>query len=244
MTQVHTLSRSAAMPVFDLRRMAAGPRADDAFLGDRLAVSHHPEWEFWRSTLAGDRSGRFASRACHLVVIVLAGSLTLRDETHETRLEAGDSALIAAGTSFDWQGSGAAQWIVNGYRDATTRNGAVPGISRVDPDAPQTASPPPAERLLVSAPPECTKLELAGAGDGCWSAGLWTATPYERVPVRYGYYEMMHLHAGAVTVFDETGAATTFGAGDVFLVPEGVSAGWRSTTDVRKLWSIFTPART
>ena len=61
MTQVHTLSRSAAMPVFDLRRMAAGPRADDAFLGDRLAVSHHPEWEFWRSTLAGDRSGRFAS---------------------------------------------------------------------------------------------------------------------------------------------------------------------------------------
>ncbi len=243
MTQAETHSRpTTPMPVFDLRRMPAGPDAGDAFLGNRLAASHHPQWEFWRAA-GGDRAGRFSSEARHLVVIVLEGGLTLLDGTNETRLDAGDSALIAPGTRFDWRSSGPALWIVNGYRDAATGSCLAPGIARVNRHAGQDAAPPPSNDVLVGAAPRCTKLGLSGAGDGCWSAGLWSATPYERIPVRYGYYEMMQLHAGAVTVFDDAGATMTFREGDVFLMPEGVSAGWRSTGTVRKLWSIFTPAK-
>lgn len=175
---------------------------------------------------------------------MLEGGLTLQDGTAETRLAAGDSALIAPDTGFDWQCDAPALWIVNGYADQTAGTPPAPGISRIDRNAAQRPSPSPAQHLLVGPAPDCTKLELAGAGDGCWGAGLWTATAYERIPIRYGYYEMMHLHAGAVTVFDETGATMTFREGDLFLMPEGVVAGWRSTADVRKLWSIFTPATT
>jgi uncharacterized cupin superfamily protein len=242
MRQANTVSQTT-MPVLDLRRMPAGPDAGDAFLGQQLPASHHPQWEFWRAS-GRARAGRFASKARHLVVIMLEGGLTLQDGTAETRLAAGDSALIAPDTGFDWQCDAPALWIVNGYADQTAGTPPAPGISRIDRNAAQRPSPSPAQHLLVGPAPDCTKLELAGAGDGCWGAGLWTATAYERIPIRYGYYEMMHLHAGAVTVFDETGATMTFREGDLFLMPEGVVAGWRSTADVRKLWSIFTPATT
>lgn len=251
MTQADRVSQTVPMPAFDLRRMPAGADAGDGFLGQRLGASHHPQWVFWRAAGAG-RAGRFSSQARHLVVIVLDGRLTLQDGATAIRLVAGDSALIAPGTSFDWQSTGEsdgqndgqALWIVNGYTDQTTANRPPPGIARIDRNAAQRPSPSPAQHLLVGPAPDCTKLELAASGDDRWSAGLWTATPYERIPVRYGYYEMMHLHAGAVTVFDETGATMTFREGDLFLMPEGVVAGWRSTADVRKLWSIFTPAAT
>lgn len=229
-----------AMPVFDLRRTPARQASGDAFLGNVLGVSHHRGWEFWRAS-GRDLLGRHESGGRHLVVIVLEGELTLRHDGGEIRLGAGEGAAIAPGQGFDWQTGGQASWIVNGYADRKPRESGAPGIQRIDRDAGQRFSTPPGGDVLVGPPPICTKLELAGSGDGAWSAGLWTATPYERIPVRYGYYEMMHLHAGAVTVFDAGGAEMTFRAGDVFLVAEGAQAGWRSTEDVRKLWSIFTP---
>jgi len=233
---------SPPMQVFDLRRMPAGQDAGDAFLGKVLEASHHPCWEFWRAS-GLDLSGRHTSGARHLVVIVLEGDLTLREGGAEIRLRAGDSAAIAPGLTFDWQTSERALWIVNGYTDEKPEESGARGIMCIDRDVEQDDSPPPAAQVLLGATPVCTKLELTGSGDGTWSVGLWTATPYERIPVRYGYYEMMHLHMGAVTVFAADGAGVTFYAGDVFVVAEGAEAGWRSTKDVRKLWSIFTPAQ-
>ena len=79
MRQANTVSQTT-MPVLDLRRMPAGPDAGDAFLGQQLPASHHPQWEFWRAS-GRARAGRFASKARHLVVIMLEGGLTLQDRT-------------------------------------------------------------------------------------------------------------------------------------------------------------------
>lgn len=231
-----------AMPsVHDLRRMPCATVADDAFLGHALEVGDGDAWDFWRAS-GQDVSGRHESGMRHLVVMVLEGALVIGAEGAQTRLNAGESAIVTPGLGFDWQVDGKTRWIVNRHRDGGPQLASVPAIHPVDPDARQAASASPAAELLVGPSPDCTKLELASSGDGSWSAGLWTATPYERVPVRYGYSEMMQLHAGSLTIFDDQGREVTFRAGDILVVAEGARAGWRSTEDVRKLWSIFSPA--
>lgn len=234
----------ASFPVFDLHNMPATTETGDAFLGRVLDISHHAGWDFWRAS-GEDLAGEHNNHVRYLVVIVLEGALTLTSDGQETRVDAGDTALIAPGLRFHWKTGGDALWIVNGYAcktsgqaGSTTRTRSITLLDRA---ARQEPSASPAVHLLRGDTPVCTKLNLAASADAAWSAGLWSATAYERVPVRYGYYELMHIHEGTVSIFDETGHELTFGAGAVFLLPEGVTAGWRSTTPIRKFWSIFTP---
>lgn len=225
--------------VFNLRDAPVAADSGDGFLGILLGVSHHPGWNFWRSSGLGGE-GRHLSGANHLVVILLEGTLILTCEGEETRLAAGDVALIGPGQIFAWKAGDQALWIVNA-RMVGSSQGAAQGITVVDRATGQEPSASPPADLLVGDVPVCTKLTLAASDDAGWSAGLWSATPYERVPVRYGYYELMQIHEGTVSVFDKAGRELTFGPGSVFLMPEGATAGWRSTTPVRKFWSIFTP---
>ncbi|RAZ86483.1 cupin domain-containing protein [Cereibacter johrii] len=230
---------ATGLTVFDLREVPAAGETGAGFLGQRLAVSRHPGWDFWRASGA-ERAGTHEIGGWHLVVLLLEGTLGLRGRGLEVSLAAGDIALIAPGVRFDWTAGPGARWIVNG-RAGTASATFTPAIARIDREAPQEPSAPPAADLLLGPVPSCTKRTVAASGDGSWSAGLWSATPFERRPVRYGYYELMQLHDGAVTVFDAAGHERTFGPGAVFLMPEGTTAGWRSTVPVRKFWSILTP---
>ncbi|WP_347309963.1 cupin domain-containing protein [Defluviimonas sp. SAOS-178_SWC] len=234
------IEKVAMLPagVFDLRRATATAPAADPFLGARLSVSHHCALEFFRAESTGG-SGRLPQQDRFLVILLLEGALDLSAAGTDLSLMPGSVAVLSPGTALDWQTQGQSRWLLHSYRDAGGR--AEPALMMVDPVAGLSPSAAPAAVLLDGPTPVCSKADLCAASDGAWSCGLWTATPYRRIPVRYGYYELMLLEKGAVSIFTTDGQRAEFGLGDVFVIAEGAEVGWHSTAPVKKFWSIYTP---
>ncbi len=98
----------------------------------------------------------------------------------------------------------------------------------------------PAERVLGGSPAQnlfnqfqdSSKQMLSGTWD-C-TAGKWQADYSAKS-------EFCHILSGKVVLTDEAGTASTFGAGDSFVIPMGFMGTWEVLEEVRKLYVIVTP---
>ena len=98
----------------------------------------------------------------------------------------------------------------------------------------------PAERVLAGSPQQNlfnqfqdpSKQMLAGTWD-C-TEGKWQADYSAKS-------EFCHILSGKVVLTDEDGTATTFSAGESFVIPMGFAGSWEVVEPVRKLYVIVTP---
>lgn len=79
---------------------------------------------------------------------------------------------------------------------------------------------------------------LAPAGRHSLGMGAWGATKgaIPAKPHRQQMAEWCAVTEGSVTTIDPTGKEHTFKAGDVFLVPKGISYVWKQSEDMKKFY--------
>lgn len=98
---------------------------------------------------------------------------------------------------------------------------------------------PAADRLIAGDPVQRAWNVFTDADEqfhvGHWSStrGVWR--------VRYTECELCVLTAGRVELVSESGARTSFGPGDAFVVPAGFAGAWAVLEDCTKIYAIFIP---
>jgi uncharacterized cupin superfamily protein len=103
----------------------------------------------------------------------------------------------------------------------------------VDPDV----SEPAADRLL-SGTPELQVRNFFSDPTQQFFAGRWSATR-GKWRVRYTENELCVMTSGRVVIESASGARSTFGPGDAFVVPAGFSGTWEVLEDCSKIYAIF-----
>ena len=76
---------------------------------------------------------------------------------------------------------------------------------------------------------------------GQFTVGIWDTTEMHTKPLPFVRNELMFILEGEVTITNADGIASTFKAGDTFMVPKGMSYQWDSKGTVRKIFCIFQP---
>jgi len=186
-------------------------------------------------------SGSIASAEGDEYVIVIEGLVTLSTGGGELVLRANESAVIPAGTSFDWTAAQPTRLIFMNYQTTAPREKGGTVSVRIDEAAVLQPSNPPLAELLVGPTPSCRNHTDFSSADGTFVCGTWDSTPYHRRPMQYRHHELMHLLAGEVTFEDEAGRAQTFGQGDIFIVKRGSNCSWESKVHVKKVYAIWRP---
>jgi len=102
--------------------------------------------------------------------------------------------------------------------------------------AAETSTPAP-DRLLEGTPEQRVSNYFTDA-TGQFFAGRWSSTK-GKWRVRYTENELCVLMAGRVVLTGDDGAASSFGAGDAFVVPAGFSGTWEVVVDCTKIYAIF-----
>lgn len=74
---------------------------------------------------------------------------------------------------------------------------------------------------------------------GDLTAGVWHCTPFESKIGPYPVSEFMLVLEGAVSIVCGDGREETFRSGDAFVLPRGLSCGWRQTEELRKYYVIY-----
>lgn len=175
-----------------------------------------------------------------VLVLVLAGTLTLRDGDKEVELGTGQAAGIRRGTDFAWSAQEEALAVFLRYPNETS---TTPGITAIDNDAPLSPSNSPAAELLLGEVPQCRANNMFVSGDTALKCGVWDSTPYQRVAIHCHHTELMHLLDGSVTFIDGEGTSRSYSAGDTILLERGADATWDSRTNVAKIYATWrTPA--
>ncbi|HEX2793920.1 MAG TPA: cupin domain-containing protein [Croceicoccus sp.] len=218
----------------------AAMAAADPFGADSLAlpVSAGP-CEVGTVTFAAGPGNGTESRG-DVLVLVLSGTLTLRDGDTAVDLGAGEAAGIARGTDFAWSAEEEAVAVFLRYPNETSNT---PGITAIDNDAPLAPSNPPAAEVLLSEVPQCRANNMFVSADTALKCGVWDSTPYQRVAIHCHHTELMHLLEGSVTFVDAEGTSRTYSAGDTILLERGADATWDSRTNVAKIYATWrTPA--
>lgn len=172
-------------------------------------------------------------------LILLEGAVTLEGAGKTIPIAANQSVVVTRGTAFTWSSREGARLI------AMRRNGspaAAPAIIPIDESAPLEPSGAPLAELLVGPTPSCRNFTDYRSGDGEFVCGTWDSTPYHRLSMLYGHYELMHLLEGSVTFVDGAGMQGTFSKGDIFLVEQGAHCSWESREHVKKVYAIYRPA--
>ena len=93
-------------------------------------------------------------------------------------------------------------------------------------------------RYLGAVPEQHVQITFTDA-TGQMTVGVWDTTEMHTKPLPFARNELMHILEGTVTITDGDGTATTFSAGDTFLVPQGMSYQWDSEGYVKKIFCIF-----
>jgi len=113
-----------------------------------------------------------------------------------------------------------------------------PSVIRFDRDAILEPLPPiPAEEVLSGSPVQRGRAWIEEPSLGL-EAGIWACTPQISTWMDYPVNEFMLVLEGEITIV-EADRETTFGPGDAFVLPKGLSCQWRQESDVRKFYVIF-----
>jgi uncharacterized cupin superfamily protein len=192
-------------------------------------------------------SGAFRTRPFvfggHEFMRVLEGEIVLEADGGTVRVGPGEAAVVAQGATIAWTQPRRVRKLFMRFDDPGLGLGLAetpaPGIVRIEAAAPLEPSPGPGADVLLT-PPPATRSSLGYADPtGRFSAGVWSATPYERRPTVCGHYELMAFLDGAAA-FTGDGEFAVADGGAVFLSP-GTRFGWRSSVPVTKFYCSFTP---
>ena len=94
------------------------------------------------------------------------------------------------------------------------------------------------ENAVGSADASIASPGIAPAGGHSLGMGAWGATK-DAIPTEPHHQQLAEwcaVTAGSVTTVDPTGKEHTFTAGDVFLVPKGISYVWKQSEDMKKFY--------
>jgi len=98
----------------------------------------------------------------------------------------------------------------------------------------------PTERCLQGAPQQSLWNQYQDSSKQMLS-GTWECTEGKWQADYSAKSEFCHILSGKVILTDEEGVASTFSAGDSFVIPMGFSGTWEVVDRVRKLYVIVTP---
>lgn len=171
------------------------------------------------------------------IVLVREGILSLTADAVTLRLSAGEAAVIPAGTTFHWRATTPIRAIVAGAAKAGPEGTR---LTRIDFGAAHEPSARPNPDLLVGdKEPACAQHVDFRSADTLFYAGTWSSTPYRRLPMTYGHWEIMLLLEGEVAFGDADGNEAVARPGDLVIVPAGEVASWRVIGATRKLFVIL-----
>jgi len=184
-------------------------------------------------------TGRMGPWSTNEFMILLEGAVTIDHEDGSAlHVTAGEAFTIPKGTVCSWRQEGALKKYFVIHSDASSPVAANPTLRarKIDPGAPLAPAEGPDAELLIGAPPSCREAVAFTDLTGQLTAGVWSATPYQRKTIAFPRHELMHIVEGTVTIGDQD-----FRAGDTLFVPMGALVGWSSGTAVRKIFCSFTP---
>jgi len=98
----------------------------------------------------------------------------------------------------------------------------------------------PAERVLGGSPAQNLFNQFQDPSKQMLS-GTWDCTEGKWQADYSAKSEFCHILSGKVILTDEEGTATTFVAGDSFVIPMGFAGTWEVVEPVNKLYVIVTP---
>ena len=226
----------AARGVIDLRSYAGRPKPAADWLSGRMAPAFADAGAVV-TAIAPSGQGRVSALPADEFLIVLSGILSIKSEGGTVLMPAGRSAVLPAGTSFEWTASSDTVVIIVACPGPS---GAAAGVAPIDENAPLEPSKPPLAELLVGPTPSCRNHSDYRSANGEFVCGTWDSTPYHRRAMTYRHIELMHLLEGSVTLEDAAGSVT-FSRGDVFLVARAAECAWISTVPVKKVYAIHRP---
>jgi uncharacterized cupin superfamily protein len=120
-------------------------------------------------------------------------------------------------------------------------NPAADHVVKLDLEAALAPCDGPDPALLNGPEPRCAENVVYTDASGQLTIGLWSATPYDRKATRFGRYELMHFLEGQADLHDGGTSGQAFQRGETIFVPNGVPLGWRSKSDVKKIFVILMP---
>lgn len=125
------------------------------------------------------------------VIVVQSGRLDLRlaDGGRRTLLQAGESIVIARGTTLRVEAAPDTSWV---FCAGTGAAAATPGMTELPADAPLSPSSPPPANLLEGPVPQCRSFSAFTDEAARLQAGIWDSTPYRRVLRPHPVHELMH----------------------------------------------------
>jgi uncharacterized cupin superfamily protein len=180
-------------------------------------------------------------------MILLEGQVTVTEANGRmTRIDAGESFVIPRGLDCAWKQEGYVRKIFAIYENPAAPVPATPAADRViklDLGAALEPSAGPDPALLNGPDPRCAEHVVYSDASGQLTVGLWSATPYDRKATPFGRYELMHFLRGQVDLHDGGTSGQACQAGETIFVPKGVPLGWRSKSDVKKIFVILMPSQ-
>jgi uncharacterized cupin superfamily protein len=178
-------------------------------------------------------------------MMLLEGSVTVTQANGRvTRVNAGESFFIPRGPDCAWKQAGYVRKIFVIYENPAAPVPAKPAadhVIKLDLKAALAPCDGPDPALLNGPEPRCAENVLYTDASGQLTIGLWSATPYDRKATPFGRYELMHFLEGQVDLHNGGTSGQAFQAGETIFVPKGVPLGWRSKSDVKKIFVILMP---
>ncbi|NIR25899.1 MAG: DUF861 domain-containing protein [Phycisphaerae bacterium] len=98
----------------------------------------------------------------------------------------------------------------------------------------------PADRVLGGSPEQTMFNQFQDPSEQMLS-GIWDCTEGKWQADYSAKSEFCHILSGKVVLTDKDGTASTFAAGDSFVIPMGFEGTWEVVEPVRKLYAIVTP---
>lgn len=190
-------------------------------------------------TLAGRQAGEALLDGDEFV-LVLNGTIRLRQGARELRLGAGDAGVVIRNGPLQWAADKPTELIVMRCTDGGGAGADEPVLIAVG--ASLAPSNPPLAELLIGPTPSCRNHTDYRSQSGEFLCGTWDSTPYHRRLMTFRHFELMRLLEGQVTFVDQDSRTGKFGAGDVVLFVQGGGCSWESTTHVKKIYSTYRPA--
>ncbi len=172
-------------------------------------------------------------------MFVLDGSVMLVDGAgREDTFTKGDAMFIPRGVTHHWKQGEVLRkfWVIfdEGAPDDASDRTPADSFIRFEPHGPHGA---------LEGEGRTREHSYYDARGEKLSAGVWEADPKapsdEMTFHTPDYAELMCLLEGSATIVDEAGNEELVRAGDVVLVPKGMSYHWKQEEYVRKYWVIF-----
>ena len=177
-------------------------------------------------------------------MLVLEGSVTIvHDNGSEETIRAGQSFVVPKGMPHSWHSTQDVRKFYATFDDDSGEEldaGALV-VRRPDPAAHlDPMDEQDTSRYVGGVPEQGIKVCFRDA-TGQMLVGVWSTTEMHTRPLPFPRNELMHIVEGEVTITDGAGRAMTYGAGDTFMVPRGMTYQWDSAGTVRKIFCIFQP---